>query len=347
MKTLLNGALALSALLSFASIESLAAGGAADRGPTVRDHRTVKPMKPFCPMPVGVMVTPKPIGIMVPKPMPIGIKPIGIIKPPGIVKPPFPVGIVKPPVGIVKPPVVGIVKPPFPIGIVKPPVVGVKPPVVGIIKPPIGIVKPPVIGIVKPPVIGIVKPPVIGIIKPPVKPPVIIGIVKPPKPPIVIGIIVQPPHYPHYPKWPHWPHCPRRPYPGGVYYPIYVGQPYPVTVPVTQGVNVYNLQCALPEGAQAQGLTSVNVNLMETADGNFQVFGVFLDENKEEANLNVMARGTLGNDVNLSLDGSDEILLQKMQDQAGNQFLAGKVTLKGHADQNGLACALSLVQQQQ
>ncbi len=276
-------------------------------GPIVRDHRGSGPIVRDH---RGGNFKPSPFKPpMGVKPQPIGIK-VGIVKPP-----------IK--VGIVKPPLIGIVKPPIKVGII-----GIKP--IGIIKPPI-----------KVGIIGI-KP--IGIIKPPIKVGVIIGIVKPPKHPPVIGIII--PHPPHYPgHWPRWPHCPRRP--GGGYYPIVVGEPYPVMVPVAQGVTVYNLQCALPEGSEAQGLSAVNVNLMAMSDGNYQVFGNFMDGEKKEATLNTVARGTLTNELNLSLDGSDEILLQAKMDEQGTEFLQGKVTLKGNSDQDGLACTLSVVKLQQ
>lgn len=247
------------------------------------------------------------------------------VKPVGIVKPPIKVGIVRPPVQ----------RPPIKVGIVRPPVIG-------IVRPPIGI-KP--IGIIKPPIkVGIIKPPFIGIIKPPIKVGIIIGIVKPPKHPhpFPIGILVpRPPRHPGH-HWPRWPHCPRRP--GGGYYPIVVGEPYPVMVPVAQGVTVYNLQCALPEGSEAQGLAAVNVNLMQTSDGNYQVFGNFLDGQQSEETVNTVARGSVTNELNLSLDSSDEILLQSKVDEQGTQFLQGKITLGGNSDQDGLACTLSVVQ---
>lgn len=318
-------ALVLAGLLSFAGAEAGAAGGPIVRdhrgsGPIVRDHRGAGPIVRDHRSPGNGGFHPSPykppMGV---KPQPVGIK----------------VGIIKPPVLGIK---VGIIKPPIKVGIVKPPILGIK---VGIIKPPVLGIK---VGIIKPPIkVGVIIGIKVGIIKPPVKVGVIIGIPFPPKHPPIIGIII--PHPPYYPgHWPRWPHCPRRP--GGGYYPIVVGEPYPVMVPVAQGVTVYNLQCALPEGSEAQGLSAVNVDLMAMSDGNYQVFGNFMDGQKKEDTLNTVARGTLSNELSLSLDGSDEILLQAKMDEQGTQYLQGKVTLKGNSDQDGLACTLSVVKQQ-
>jgi len=272
---------------------------------------TVKPTKPLNPRPIGI----KPIGVKPTFPVgikPIGIKPIGIkpigIKPIGIK--PLPVGIK--PIGI-KP--IGI-KPPFPIGIVKPPV---KPPVV--------------IGIVKPPV----KPPVIGIVIPPKHPHP-----KPhwPKHPHF-------PHYPHYPKYPNWtyfPHCPGYGY--GVA-PIVISEPYPVYVQPQAGQLVLNLQCALPEGAAAQDISAVNVNLMRLADGNVEVFGVMNDAAKQSMNVTAMSTGTVNmQQVNLRMAQGDELFLESFQAENNQTYYRGSVRLLGRSDRQGLVCQLTVLNEQ-
>ncbi len=251
-------------------------------------------------------------------------------------KPTFPVGI----------------KPTFPVGIK--PMPPMKPPVViGIIKPP---VKPPIIvGIIKPPV----KPPVIiGIIKPPVKPPVIIGIIKPPKPPVIGIVIPKPPHkphwptwphnphhphYPHYPHWPHRPHCP--PYVvGGIYTPIVISQPYPVTVPVEQGQMVLNLQCALPESVQAQDLSTINVNLIARTD-DYQVVGTLNDAANAPFNVSTVAMGTIDEQmVSLKLPQADEVYLEAV-DYEGTKYYQGTIRLLGRSDKSGLVCQLTVLEQ--
>ncbi len=240
---------------------------------------------------------------------PVGFKPVGF-KPVGF----KPVGLPVHPVCI-KP--IGI----LPIGI-KP--VGVKP--IGIL--PIGI-KP--IGI-KP--IGIV-------VKPPVKPPVVIGIVIPPK--------HHPwpkyphfPHYPHYPKYPSWtyfPHCPG--YGGG----IVINEPYPVYAQPQAGQVILNLQCALPETANVQELTAVNVNLMQV-NGATEVFGVVNDAAKQSMNVTTMANGTVDEQlVNLKMADGDELYLQSVQAENGQTYYQGSVRLLGRADNNGLVCQVTVLNQ--
>ena len=130
---------------------------------------------------------------------------------------------------------------------------------------------------------------------------------------------------------------------GGVYQPIVIAEPYPVMGAVVAETLVLNLQCALPEGATAQDLTNVNVNLVQNAEG-FQVYGVFNDATNQSQNMSAQATGNIDEMVNLLMPEGDEIYLQAVQ-QDGVTYYQGSIKLLGRADKSNLVCQLTQVKQ--
>lgn len=142
----------------------------------------------------------------------------------------------------------------------------------------------------------------------------------------------------------------------GTYYPPHHQHPTPYVpgqpfvpggeVEEDEGPSTYNLQCGLDAGEAVQGISSLNVNIKEMGNGQFQVWGNVINGQQQTKSMNAYATGTVDESIALTVAGeAGEISLRTETDDDEEEFMLGRITLAGSSDEEGLSCSLTELEQ--
>jgi hypothetical protein len=166
------------------------------------------------------------------------------------------------------------------------------------------------------------------------------------------------PYYPHHvvPYYPQpRPYQPSYPSPVVKAVPGAVTKPLPAnlgTKPLPAGAatkpapaeetasSSFRLQCSLEQASDLQGIASVDVNITELENGRFEIAGRLTTAANQAVAVSATATGSFEENLALNVDGGGEITLRTEKDEAGEEFMIGKITLMTHSDDEGLGCSL-------
>lgn len=84
----------------------------------------------------------------------------------------------------------------------------------------------------------------------------------------------------------------------------------------------------------------MDVNLSDMGNGRFQIMGRMADASNKVLAVSATATGTLDESLALNVDGGGELTLRTEKDDAGEEFMLGKITLLGLSDDESLGCSL-------